>query len=139
MRINTIENCEFDLIIADDDLNTFMKNYIKMNPSEFEECSSEEEALDKMRNLIRRNVEFTGSSEGYTFNAWFFKDVDSRYEYAVIISSDKPITSKCFFSDAFYSSLDEAEAEFKEKVGKYLSDDFDYRAHIECYFCKSAL
>lgn len=137
---------EFGFLIRGNDLDTFMGNYIRMNPAEFEKCSSEEEALDKMRDLLQINEEFTGSSEGHSFNAMLFGSAADNVDFfptekdrdgfscdpdlTVMISPDMPMTSRRILSGTFYRSLEEAETEFKEKAGKYLPADFDFKANI---------
>lgn len=136
---------EFGFLIREDDLNTFMENYIRMNPSEFEKCSSEEEALDKMWNRLQINEEFTGS-EGHNFHAMLFGSAADNVDFSptekgrdgfscdpdltVMISPDMPMTSRRILSGMFYRSLEEAETEFKEKAGKYLPAEFDFKANI---------
>ena len=83
--------------------------------------------------------DFTGdafalSSDGYTL--WLSDDNISYDCETVCFVPTKKYAS---LFKASYKNFDEVIAEFKEEVGKYLPDDFDYKAkfrHITgSYFC----
>lgn len=73
--------------------------------------------------------EFTGEAQELTDDGvytWGGDSKDYRCDTICYVPTSKYPT---LFKQA-YSSMDEIIEEFKEKLGKYLTDDFDYRSNI---------
>ena len=73
-------------------------------------------------------VEFTGKA--YMLDNAGFDKPYNFYDFVNEIIFYLPINPYASLFKATYGSMDEIIAEFKEKLGKYLPDDFNYRPYI---------
>lgn len=139
-------------MIRGEDISYFKNKYIELNPDQFKviedtsvENLSREDALENLDDWIYCNEELTNGEKSFyaqyftndTFDGVFFQPAnpDSTDYYQVtetiiFVQADKWLSTRCIFKEGFYNSFDELKKEFKEKIGRYLPDDFDYDKNI---------
>ena len=130
--------------IEKENIDFFLKSYIKKNPKEFEGLDAEQ-AEDQMYDYLWCSEEL-GESDA-TFCARYFSDDTFEGIYfqpanpentdyyqvtndLVFVSANKWLSTRCIFNEGFYNSFAELKEEFIEKIGDYLPKDFDYDNNI---------
>ena len=93
---------------------------------EDDECAFNDELYDA--GIVEYISEFTGESidvnDDGSSNWGVGEDYDSDYIYYVATNNISTLFK------AAYKNMDEMVEEFKEKLGEYFPDDFDYRKYI---------
>lgn len=161
MSQRTFGSSEFGCLIQGKDVDYFIKKYIELNPSEFEDCEKPEDMRECMEEWLSCNEFFNRSSnagnpvseterreggfyaqlmhDGCYYPSVCFlpiKEVDEYQEVdidelpVVLVSADKGLTTKCVLRGDFYSTKEEIVEEFKDKLERYLPEDFDWEHAI---------
>ena len=113
-----------------------MKALAEMHCEDFTEDRFEEDEFafyEEIEDVFCGNIvytsEFTGEAKYIEDDGtcgWGCDSVcyDSDYIYYV------PIDRRLTLFEAAYKNMDDMIADFKERVGKYMPDDFDYRTNL---------
>ena len=137
-------------IIQGDDIDYFKREYIKLNPEEFENVEPEviEDQLNEWLtcneafNYADGDLKKTFSAQLYTednYEGLYFisacpgTNINEQLEWrkpVIFVSAEKSIYSRGVLNGNFYHSYQELEDEFKEKIGKYLPKDFEWKSAI---------
>lgn len=154
MSMRTSGGSALGCLIQGKDIAYFIEKYIEMNPIEFQDCDLEE-AKDIMHENLMLNESFVRSScigkplqdcgdnemfsatmtdEGLFYPTVYIQPLKGDYQeindYPVIVYADKPSVTKRILEGDFYKSKQELVDEFKDKLSKYLPENFDYEGSI---------
>ena len=113
-----------------------MKELAKMHCKDFTEEAFEEDEFgfyDEIENIFGMNFqyisEFTGEAKHIENDGtcgWGCDSICYDDDYIHYV----PINRNLTLFAAAYKDMDDMIADFKERVGKYMPDDFDYRANM---------
>jgi len=147
MSMHTTGSSELGLIITGDNIDRFVSEYIRQNLEEFKEIAAED-MMYEMYEYLDCNESFTSCGRRENFCArtvgddWYYPEIyflsiadDSEYsllEYLpfIFVPADKGCIAKNILNGKFYGTKEELIEEFREKVGSYLPEDFDYESSI---------
>lgn len=111
----------FGLCLCDDEIDQFVERYAKAN----------KDLLDE-NGMPDIDIAFEAISD--EFGTWPFNEDNSDLKY---FEGDEKDAILPFFAkhqpDVYktaYSSVDEVVAEFRELLGKYMPENFDWKIHI---------
>lgn len=119
---------DYGLVLFSDDLRLLAEKIV----DDFSECDWENDMYSIIEDVVDKlGVEYISSFTGETYQLLDDGDVDwadsdffnDDMIYYIHVSKYPNIFEKA------YESMDELLAEFKEKIGKYLPNDFDFRGH----------
>lgn len=148
MSFNTYGGQTTGLVIRSEQIRPFIEKYIELNPDEFAKDISMNEKIDTVDELLMCNEEFKNSSGEGGFYVQAYTD-DNYYNTAamyslcdtndwhesldmpfVLVEADKALLTKYVLEGKYYKNKEELVQEFKDKLGKYLPEDFDYESSI---------
>ena len=151
MSMQTSGCRETGLIIRKEFIKGFIRGYTELNPQEFEEGTVFEDAMEIVESSLACNEEFVQSSfagrGGETFHAQLFEEehyyplvyfmpIKDGEEFQTVDSElvFVPADKSCFLEDVLqdksYRTKNEIVSEFKDKLERYLPEDFDWEANI---------
>lgn len=157
MSMITTGCSETGLIIKGDDMNYFVKKYVELNPSEFEDLDmiveqGIETAEDYVWGWLDCNEPFkygrdAGKEGGEEFYAKIIRDdlyyptlyfmpIADALEYRseepdlIFVQANFGCYAKAVLRGDFYKSKEELVQEMKDKLSRYLPEDFDWEANI---------
>lgn len=137
-------------VIQGDDIDYFKKKYIELNPEEFENIEPEEvnSEIDEWL-FCNEAFNYADGDRSRTFNAQYYTEdnfeglyfisacpttnINEQLEWrqtVLFVGAEKSIYTRGVLKGEFYQSYQELEDEFKEKIGKYLPEDFDWKKSI---------
>ena len=151
MSTMTTGRTDLCCIIEGSDMDEFMRRYYELNPQEFEGIGADEYE-DEMRDRLTASGAFrqskdAGKKDGELFCAEIlnedpyydpvgFLSINEEIEYdylelpLIVVYSDILLCTRYAIKEGFYSSKEELINEFRDKLGRYLPEDFDYETEI---------
>lgn len=117
---------DYGLVLFSDDLRLLAERIV----DDFSECDWQNDMYSIIEDVVYKlGIEYISSFTGETYHLLDDGDVDwadsdffnDDMIYYIHVSKYPNIFEKA------YESMDELLAEFKEKIGKYLPNDFDFR------------
>lgn len=160
MSMITTGTSELGCVITGDNMEHFVRKYVELNPDEFEkEIEGFDPSSEEDRKIAENLVwEWLDTNEGFRYSsaegrkdAMFYARImrDDPYypnmyilpiadalEYRsedpdfIFVTADKGCFAKNVLRGDFYKSKDELVQEFKDKLSRYLPEDFDWLANI---------
>ena len=135
------------LVIREREIGEFLKKYVECHPEDFESDILHEkmDAVFESIQCERRIKSSSGDEEIYVqeYDEDVFYDTASIYSLCdtndwheplkmpfLLVEADKFLLTKNVLEGKYYSSKEELILEFKDKVGRYLPEDFDYEGSI---------
>lgn len=121
---------DYGLVLFSDDLRLLAEKIV----DDFSECDWENDMYSIIEDVVDKlGIEYISSFTGETYQLLDDGDIDwadsgffnDDMIYYIHVSKYPNIFEKA------YESMDELLAEFKEKIGKYLPSDFDFRGHTK--------
>ena len=129
---------DYGLVMTRDMLKAICKKYFtEFTEKEYDEDENSFNEVLWDAGLVEYIGDFTGDATVIDDNGNdMYEDYESYDADTIYYVATEKFPS--LFKNA-YSSMDELESEFKNKLKKYFPDDFDYRKHIchivGTYFC----
>ena len=134
------------LILCGDEVEDFIDSYIEYHRNDerlrkltYEECRDEVRDclyLDDLNNIETWYLSDDGF-EGVHFDPVNVCNLRSNWhgyideEFPIVfVWADKQPTTNALLTEGFYKSYDQIEAEFKQKIGKYVPNDFPWSERI---------
>ena len=123
---------DYGLLLTEETMRALAKKHCK-NFTEEDFAMDEFGFYEEVEHIFGGNIEYTSE---FTGEAKYIEDdgtcgwgCDSVYyndDYIYYV----PINRRLTLFEAAYKNIDDMIADFKERVGEYMPEDFDYRANL---------